>query len=51
MTPDELQLCIALVLAMREPLCGCGHVLTANTRRRLICRARRYCGCKGWTPQ
>jgi len=51
MTREELLARIALALTMREPRCTCGHVLTGHTRRRLICYARRWCGCPTWTPR
>jgi hypothetical protein len=53
----ELARRAAMWLAMREPRCTCGHVLTKHTRRRLLCYlrgplwGRPGCGCKGWTPE
>jgi len=50
---DDLASITSLVereMAKREPCCTCGHALTAHSRRRLICCARRYCQCAGWTP-
>lgn len=51
MSPAELRALVELVLAMREPMCECGHVLSGHSRRRMICRAVRHCGCKGWTAR
>lgn len=50
MTPGELRAMVERVLAMREPRCTCGHALTAHSRRRVICRIARTCGCRGWIP-
>ena len=50
-TWDQLRATARRVLAMSEPRCACGHVLTAHSRRRVICYARRFCGCQGWTPR
>jgi hypothetical protein len=38
------------VIARREPVCTCHHVLTSHSRRRLLCIAHPRCGCTGWTP-
>ena len=51
MNADELRAMVRLVMTMTEPRCTCGHVLTAHSRRRVVCLARYYCGCQGWTPQ
>ena len=47
---DELRAKVERELAMREPRCTCGHVLSAHNRRKLNCPAARWCGCTGWTP-
>jgi hypothetical protein len=48
-TAGELRQLVELVLAMREPRCTCGHVLTQHSRRRLRCFGAHTCGCEGWT--
>jgi hypothetical protein len=51
MTAGELRGLADRVLAMREPRCAaCGCALTGHSRRRLLCYARKRCGCPGWTP-
>ena len=53
----ELRAVVQRMLAMREPRCTCGHVLTQHTSRRLLCFARGPlwgrpgCGCTGWIPE
>ena len=50
MTAAELRALCDRVLAMAEPRCTCGHVLTGHSRRRLACYGRPACGCLEWTP-
>ena len=57
MSADPLRERVQRWLAMREPRCTCGCVLTKHTSRRLLCMARGPlwgrpgCGCTGWVPE